>query len=105
MLMVDFMRRLSEVMKASGCRNGRWKTWRMNNVVSIARSEYSCSLPRAPVLAGRHAASASSVNQIVIATLAQRFVIFGPVGHFVTRFFDLMTAALIVFVRHRLFCR
>jgi len=40
-----------------------------------------------------------------IATLAQRFVIFGPVGHFVTRFFNLVTAALIVFVRHWLFCR
>jgi hypothetical protein len=36
-------------------------------VVSIARSEYSCGLPRAPVLAGYHAASASSVNQIVIS--------------------------------------
>jgi hypothetical protein len=34
-----------------------------------------------------------------IATLAQGFVIFGPVGHFVTRFFNLVTAALIVFVR------
>src|SRR5229473_1238147 len=34
-----------------------------------------------------------------IAPLAQRFVIFGPVGHFVTRFFNLVTAALIVFVR------
>src|ERR1700692_4755410 len=40
-----------------------------------------------------------------IAPLAQRFVIFGPVGHFVTRFFNLVTAALIVFVRHWLFCR
>src|ERR1700676_271641 len=40
-----------------------------------------------------------------IATLAQSFVIFGPVGHFVTRFLDLVTAALVVFVRHRLFRR
>jgi hypothetical protein len=40
-----------------------------------------------------------------IATLAQRFVIFRPVGHFVTRFLDLVSAVLIVFVRHRLFCR
>src|ERR1700686_1342480 len=40
-----------------------------------------------------------------IATLAQRFVIFGPVGHLVMRFFDLVTQALIVFVRHWLFCR
>ena len=40
-----------------------------------------------------------------IATLAQRFVIFGPVGHLVMRFFNLVTAALIVFVRHWLFCR
>src|ERR1700675_4654774 len=37
----------------------------MNKAVSIARSEYSCGLPRAPVLAGCHAANASSVNQIV----------------------------------------
>src|SRR5260370_18686474 len=29
-----------------------------------------------------------------IATLAQGFVIFEPVGHFVTRFLDLVTAAL-----------
>src|ERR1700730_14715170 len=40
-----------------------------------------------------------------IATLAQGFVIFGPVGHVVTRFLDLVTAALVVFVRHRLSCR
>jgi hypothetical protein len=40
-----------------------------------------------------------------IATLAQRFVIFGPVGHFVTGFFDLVTAAFVVFIRHWLFCR
>jgi hypothetical protein len=40
-----------------------------------------------------------------IATLAQRFVIFRPVGHFVMRFLDLVSALLIVFVRHRLFYR
>ena len=40
-----------------------------------------------------------------IATLAQGFVIFEPVGHFARRFLDLVTAALVVFVRHRLFRR
>lgn len=40
-----------------------------------------------------------------ITVLAQRFVIFGPVGHFVMRFFDLVMAALTVFVQHRLFRR
>jgi hypothetical protein len=39
-----------------------------------------------------------------IAPLAQGFI-FGPVGHFVVRFLDLVTAALVVFVRHRLFRR
>jgi len=40
-----------------------------------------------------------------IATLAQGFVIFGPVGDFVTRFLNLVAAALVMFVRHQLFCR
>src|SRR5471030_564780 len=40
-----------------------------------------------------------------IATLAQRFVIFRPVGHLVTRFLDLVSAVLLVFVRQRFFCR
>jgi hypothetical protein len=40
-----------------------------------------------------------------IATLAQGLVIFGPVSHFVTRVLNLVTAALVMFVRYRLFCR
>src|ERR1700759_2245837 len=38
-----------------------------------------------------------------IATLTQGLVVFGPVRHFITQFFNLVTAALILFIRPRPF--
>jgi hypothetical protein len=36
-----------------------------------------------------------------IASLPWRFVTFRPAGHFVTGFFDLVTAAFVMFIRKR----